>query len=209
VAVLLTSAIVAISTLPWIWMSITEFNAFAWGLFGFEFVVLLGCLATILVCLGKIRVELNLPLAIACLIGTILVGAVFGIHVDARAIVGDNPSIAPWINRTLYFRIMIIALLSLMAVLDVYRRDARSWGLILRAALFLAPVFVLIGWIKLKGMPGVASPSGDLSPTRMVILLLSGLLVGILLSIGGHFLIRSFEISLPESEPDQPGKKPV
>lgn len=194
--------ICAISTLPWLWMATGRFGGFAWGLFGFELVVLLGCVMTLAVCMGKVRVGGGFPMAILCLIGTLLVGAVFGIHVDARAVVGDDPQIQPWISKTLMFRLGLMAALSLLATLDIYRRDARSWGLVIRSALFLAPVLAVLGWIQRSGMPAMADSSGELSPSRMIGLLLGGLIFGILLSIGGHFLIRSYEIAIPETDPE-------
>jgi F0F1-type ATP synthase assembly protein I len=208
-SIIAISAITALSALPWILIAATEFKSFAWGLFGFEFILLLGCLMTIWVALNKKTVGSTMPMAIVCLIGTILVGAVFGIHVDARAIVGEDPTIGPWINRTRDFRLLVIIAFSMLAVLDVYRRDARSWGLVLRAVIFLLPIVAILGWIKLKGMPSVNDSSGELSPMRMVVFLLSGLGIGILFSIGGHFLIRSFEIALPEPQPaPSPENKP-
>jgi len=202
-------AIVGLSTLAWIWMAIGHFGGFAWGLFGFEGVVLLGSVMSVLVCLSKVRVGMNFPLAIACFVGTILVAMVFGLYVDARALVGDNPTIGPWINRTMMLRLGAIVLLSTIASLDVYRRDARSWGLVLRAGIFLSPIVVLGVWIKLKGIPSALDPAGELSPLRMIVTLVAGLVILILFSIGGHFLIRSFEIALPEPDPDHSARKAV
>lgn len=204
---LVVCAISALTTLPWIWMSKGHFGGFAWGVFGFEFIVLVGCLMMVFVSLGKIRVEGAFPMAITCLVGTLLVGAVFGIHVDARNVVGPNPDIAPWVNRTLMFRLTVIMILSLLATLDVYRRDSRSWGLVLRAVIFLIPVLISLGWIKSRGMPSISDSSGELSPVRMIAMLLGGLIFGCLFSIGGHFLIRSFEIAIPEAEPDKKSNK--
>ncbi len=206
-ATLVVCVLVAVSTLPWIWMAFGKFGGFAWGMFGFELILLFGCLMTIWVSLGKIQVGKAFPMAVACLIGTILVGVVFGIHVDARAVVGDNPQVGPWINRTLLFRFGAIGVLSLLATLDVYRRDTRSWSLVLRSILFLAPVMAVLGWMKLKGMPAVADASGEPSPIRMILILLGGLILGVLFSIGGHLLIRSYEIAIPEEEPEKTGKK--
>lgn len=204
--ILIVCAITALSALPWMWMSLSKFGGFAWGVFGFELMVLLGCVMTMLVCLGKVKVGSAFPLAITCLSGTILVGAVFGLYVDARAVVGDNPDIQPWINRTILLRLSAIALFTLVATLDVYRRDVRSWGLVVRAAVFLLPVVAALGWIKVKGFPEVASQSGELSPVKMIVVLVLSLVVGILMSVGGHFLIRSFEIALPEHG-SEPGTK--
>ncbi len=207
-ATLIVCAIVALTTLPWIWMSMGRFGGFAWGMFGFELILLIGCLMTILAALGKVRVGDAFPMAITCLLGTILVGAVFGIHVDARAVVGDNPQIGPWINRTLLFRFGAIGMLGLLATLDVYRRDPRSWSLVLRSILFLIPVIAALGWARFKGMPTVADATGEPSPVRMILFLIGGLALGILFSVGGHLLIRSYEIALPEAEPEKNTNNP-
>jgi hypothetical protein len=204
---LVVSILTAASTLPWIWMSVGEFGGFAWGLFGFELIVLLGSLMTALVCLGKVQVEKAFPLALLCLAGTLLVTAVFGLYVDARALVGDDPTLAPWVMRTLSFRLLVIAILSLIATLDVFRRDTRSWGLLLRAILFLIPVGGAMMWIKAKGLPGAGNGQ---SPVSMILILLGGLVLGILFTISGHFFIRSYEIAFPEPKADDgPEKTPV
>ncbi|MEX0876817.1 MAG: hypothetical protein WD114_05095 [Phycisphaerales bacterium] len=205
-SVVVLCALVAVSTLPWLWMALGRFGGFAWGLFGFELIVLIGCVMTALVCLGSVRVGGALPLAIACLAGTLLVDAVFALHVDARNLIGSNhPDVQPWVNRMLLFRLGVIGLLTLIATLDVYRRDARSWGLMLRAAAFLIPVIACIAWIRLRGVPTVTTPDGELSPLKMVLVMVGGLLLGILFSAGGHFLIRSYEIAVPEKT----GKTPA
>lgn len=196
--VLALCALVAVSTLPWLWMALGEFGGFAWGLFGFELIALMGCLLTALVCLGRVKINGAMPLAIACLAGTLLVGVVFGLYVDGRAVIGDNPTLRPWITNTVLLRVGVIGLLALLATLDVYRRDARTWGLVLRAAVFLVPVLAILAWFRLKGLPAVANEAGEMSPVRMVLVIVGGLVFGILLSIGGHFLIRSFEVALPE-----------
>jgi len=202
---LVLSVLTGASALPWVWMAIGEFGGFAWGLFGFELIVLLGCIMTALVALGKVQVGKAFPLALACLAGTLLVTAVFGLYVDARAVVGDNPGLAPWVMRTLKFRLLMILVLCLLGTLDVYRRDARSWGLVFKSILFLIPVVGAMGWIKLKGIPGTGA--SEPSPASMIIVLLGGLVLGIFVTISGHLLIRSYEIALPEPSPKKSPKK--
>ncbi len=196
----ITSAVVLLSALPWLWLSIGHFGGFAWGLFGFELVLILGCCMTILVGLGRVQVDKAFPMAVTCLIGTILVGVVFGLYVDAKAKAGDDPSILPWINRTILLRLGAIVILSLIATLDVFRRDARSWGVVFRSMIFLVPVFAAIAWLKLKGLPAATDAAGEPSPMKIIVILLAGLFIGILFSIGGHLFIRAYEVALPDSE---------
>ena len=188
-----------LSALPWMYLAIGQFGGFAWGLFGFELIVLLGALMTLSVCMGRVRVGGAFPLALLCLIGTLLVASVFGIHVDARSIIGGNhPTFAPWVNRTLLFYLALISGLSLIAMLDVYRRSASSWGLVLRAMIFLIPVIGLGIYFQRSGLPSMQDSAGELSVVRMLSMILGGIVLGILLSVGGHLLIRSFEVALPE-----------
>lgn len=195
----LICVVAAGSTLPWIFMSFGKFGGFAWGLFGFELLVLLGALMTLLVAIGKVRVEGAFPLALLCFIGTILVASVFGIHVDARNVVGSNhPSIQPWVNRTLMLHLAMIGALSVIAALDVYRRDARSWGMLMRSLPFVIPVLAAGVYFQRSGFPTITDASGEMSIVRMLAFIVGGLVFGILLSVGGHFLIRSFEVALPE-----------
>lgn len=196
---LLLSVVAGLSTLPWMYLAIGRFGGFAWGLFGFEVIVLLGSLMTVLVATGRVRVGSAFPMAMACMAGTLLVASVFGIHVDARNVVGSNhPGIAPWVNRTLMLYLALISGYSLIAMLDVYRRTARSWGLVLRATIFLIPVIAVVVYVRSRGMPEITDGAGDLSVVSMIAVILGGLFFGILLSVGGHFLIRSFEVALPE-----------
>lgn len=187
------------SSLPWIFMSFGKFGGFAWGLFGFELMVLLGAVMTLLVALGKVKVDGAFPLALLCFIGTLLVASVFGIHVDARNVVGSNhPGIQPWVNRTLMLHLAMIGSLSIIATLDVYRRDARSWGMLVRSLPFVIPVLAAGVYFQRSGFPTITDTNGEMSIVRMLAFIVGGLFLGILLSVGGHFVIRSFEIALPE-----------
>lgn len=201
---MLVCAIAAISALPWMYLSLGRFGGFAWGLFGFELMVLLGAIMTVMVSLGRVQVGRAFPMAIACFAGTLLVVSVFGIHVDARNVVGENnPGIQPWVNRTLMLYLAIIAALSSIAMIDVFRRSSRSLGIALRSAVFLVPLIALGVYFKARGVPSMTDSAGELSIVRMLAMIVGGLFVGILLSVGGHLLIRSFEVALPEkNEPD-------
>jgi hypothetical protein len=201
--------LIAVSTLPWIWLAIGHFGGFAWGLFGFELITFMGALMTLLVTMGKVKVGNALPMAIACLIGTLMVGAVFGLFVDARAVVADDPIFMPWVYRTIYARFGAIAMLSLIAAFDVYRRDAKTWGLAVRGIVFMMPVLAALGWIKFKGIPATTDASGEPSLAGLMIILIAGLGLGILFSIAGHFLIRSFEVGFAEPEPTPKPEKSV
>lgn len=199
VATALICLIAAISTLPWIFMSFGKFGGFAWGLFGFELMVLIGSVVTMLVCFGRIRVDGAFPLAVLCFIGTLLVASVFGIYVDARNVVGSNhPTIQPWVMRTLLLYLALVAGLAVIAALDVYRRDPRSWGMLLRSLPFLIPVLAAGVYFQRTGFPTITDSAGEMSIVRMLAFIVGGLVLGILVSVGGHFLIRSFEIALPE-----------
>lgn len=199
IATTLICVIAAVSTLPWIFMSFGKFGGFAWGLFGFELMVLIGSIMTMLVCFGKVKVEGAFPLAVLCFVGTLLVASVFGIYVDARNVVGSNhPTIQPWVMRTLMLYLALVGGLSVIAALDVYRRDTRSWGMLLRSLPFLVPVLAAGVYFQRSGIPTITDSAGEMSIFRMLAFIVGGLVLGILFSVGGHFLIRSFEVALPE-----------
>ncbi|MEZ6164385.1 MAG: hypothetical protein R3B67_08130 [Phycisphaerales bacterium] len=188
-----------VTAVPWIYLSLGTFGGFVWGLFGFELLVVLSALMTILVCLGRIKVGGAFPLALVCFVGVLMVTSVFGIYVGARNVVGDNhPDVQPWVMRTLLVQVATMGGLCLIAMLDVYRRDARSWALAIRSLPFLVPVLAIAVYFQRSGIPTVTNAAGELSQVRMVAFILGGLLLGILLSVGGHLLIRSFEVALPE-----------
>lgn len=201
----LLSVLGALIALPWLYLAMGRFGGFAWGLFGFELLVLTGAVLTLLVSIQRIKVGGAYPLALLCFAGTLVVASVFAIHVDARSLIGDNhPSIAPWVNRTLLLHLLLIAGLATVAMLDVYRRDRRSWGLALRSAVLLIPVIALVLYARRAGWLTLEDSSGELSSVRMVVLILGGIVLGILASVGGHLFIRSFEIALPEkNDPDR------
>ena len=193
------SLLAMLTAIPWIYLSLNSFGGFVWGLFGFEFIVVLGAIMTILVSLGKVRVGGAFPLAILCFVGVLMVTGVFGIYVGAKNVVGDNhPSIQPWVMRTLLVQIAVIGGLSLIAMLDVYRRSPKSWPLAIKSLPFLIPVLAAGAYFQRSGFPTVTNSAGELSQVRMVAVIVGGLVLGILLSVGGHLLIRSFEVALPE-----------
>ena len=200
-ATMLLCVVAAVSALPWMYLSIGTFGGFAWGLFGFEFLVLLGAITTMLVCMGKINVGGAFPLAVLCFIGTLLVASVFGLYVDARSVVGDNPTYQPWVMRTLMLYLLLIAGLSVVATLDVYRRNAKSWSMVMLAAPFMVPVVAAGVYFQRAGFPEVTNADGEMRIVRMLLVIVGGLILGILMSVGGNFLIRSFEVALPEKNP--------
>lgn len=189
----------ALVALPWMYLAMGRFGGFAWGLFGFELLVFAGGVMTLLVSTRRVRVAGAYPLALLCFAGTLVVASVFAIHVDARSLIGDNhPGIIPWVDRTLLVHLLLIAGLVLVATLDVYRREPRSWGLALRSAILLIPVLVLVLYAQRAGWLTLEDSSGELSPVRMIAMILGGIVVGGMLSAGVHLLIRSFEVALPE-----------
>ncbi|MHA7812267.1 MAG: hypothetical protein ACX94C_02580 [Phycisphaerales bacterium] len=195
----LICVVAVLSALPWMFMSFGKFGGFAWGLFGFELMVVLGAVMTLLVCFGRIRVDNAFPLAVLCFVGVLVVASVFGIYVDARNVVGSNhPDVQPWVMRTLMLYIALIAGLSVIATLDVYRRSSRSWGMLLRSIPFVIPFVAAAVYFQRTGFPAVTDASGEMSIVRMLLFIVGGLVLGILISVGGHFLIRSFEVALPE-----------
>ncbi len=199
-AVLVLSLITAMSAIPGIYLGIGSFGGFAWGMFGFEALVLCSSILGILLGLGKITD--GFALAVLCIVGTMVVGAVFGIHFDARTKIADNATFVPWVNRMLLIRLVLIAGFASCASVAVFSRDARCWKSAFMGVAFLAPVLVSVVLLRRFGFPFSGGQDAEPGALSVISFLLIALVLGIMISAGGHFLIRAFEIG-------QPGKSPA
>lgn len=200
--VIVTSVVLGLSALPGLYLSIGEFSGFAWALFGFELVTLLAAVFGILTGLGKFRDGFGL--ALACLAGAVLLALVFGIHVDARTKIADDPTFRPWVNRMLLLRVLIVFGYSFCASAGVFARNPKCWGAAVKGLLCLLPVAALGGAYMKFGLPFAGDGSGQPNALRVIFVLAIGLLMIILISAGGHLLIRAYEFGRPENDAPAP-----
>ncbi len=129
-------------------------------------------------------------LGLACIAGTILIASALGWQGASRNLAGHS------LTPLLAFRALAsLSMLALAAGL-VLVRERRAWLLAIRGVLLLLPVVVLAGSV-------LYAPARDLL-TRLAsgtvgfaLALLAFLLAAVLLAIGGHCIIRAFELGRP------------
>jgi len=196
------SVVLGLSVLPGLYLSISEFGGFAWGLFGFEVVTLLAAIFGVLIGIGKFRDGFGL--ALAGLAGAVLLALVFGIYVDARTKIADDPTFRPWVNRMLMLRVLIVFGYSFCASVAVFARNPKSWGAAMKGLACLLPVAALAGAYIKFGLPFAGDGSGQPNALRVIFVLATGLLMIVLISAGGHLLIRAYEFGRPENDAPAP-----
>lgn len=202
--VILISVLLGLSALPGLFLSLNTFGGFAWGWFGFEFVTLLAAIFGVLIGLGKFRNGFGL--ALACIAGAVLVALVFGIHVDARTKIGDNFTYNPWVDRMIVLRAFVVLSYVFCAAIAVFNRNSKSWGAAIKGIACLLPV-AAIGAAYMKfGLPFADDGSDQPNALRVIFVLAVGLLMIILISAGGHLLIRAFEIGRPATDAEDPSQ---
>ncbi len=203
--VILVSVVVGLSALPGMYLATGHLGGFAWGIFGFEALTILAAVFGVLVGLGKFRD--GFALALACLAGTILVAAVFGIRVDARPKIGDDPTLQPWINRMLALRMAVVFGYAALASLAVFARDRRCWVSAMRSMACLIPAALIAGGVFRFGLPfGGEAGSSEPNAARVISFLVIAMAVGGLVSVGGHLMIRAFEFGRLENETENAPK---
>ncbi|MBZ0173584.1 MAG: hypothetical protein K8E66_14475, partial [Phycisphaerales bacterium] len=131
-------------------------------------------------------------MAALCVGGTVAVSAGFAM-LDFRSNLGANAGLAglvmPWVGvQTLSATAIIFA-----GGLAVLARRPASWGLVFKGLMILVPAGVILAgaWLG-RGL----IPEGENGRViSLGALLFGGVVVGLLVSIGGHVLIRAFEIT--------------
>lgn len=196
---LLCSAAIGLSVLPVLYVTLFAGPAKLWFSTLFELTVLGAAVVGVLAGLNRFRD--GWALGLACVAGTLVVTTVFA-TVEVRANFRDDPSIGRLIMPYAGLRLAFAGIIAGLASFAVWRRNPRSWGLVLRAVLVLLPVGAVGAWLVL-GNAGilttpVASPGGE--AVRIVGMLLGGLIAIGLVSVGGHLLIRSYEVGRPDAQ---------
>lgn len=176
----------------------------AWFVFAFSLVTLLASLFGVAVGLGR---SAEAPaLATLCVGGCVFVGAVLaeptfvarvleGSSVQSRIIAGVN--LRFWALSHVGVGAALIALSGLIVLA---RRPSESLRMLLRGALFAAPVVVCLG---LLAAPSIRARVATLPQAVIVSLVIVAFFVlGVLLSIAVQNVIRAFEIAIPDAAGD-------
>jgi hypothetical protein len=195
---LLSGCVLAASALPVLYVTVFAGARMLWFSTLFELMVIAAAAIAILAARGRFRD--GWALSLACVAGTVLVSAVFA-AVEIRANFRDHPTIGRWIMPAAGFRVGMSAVFALIASLVVWNRNGKCWGLVIRAALALAPVAAALAWLAMGNvaMLNTPMPNPGAETLRIAALIIGGLLGVILVSAGGHLLIRSYEMGRPEA----------
>ncbi|MEM9372026.1 MAG: hypothetical protein AAGA55_00140 [Planctomycetota bacterium] len=196
---ILCSIAVLVSVLPVLYVTQLAGSARLWFSTLFELCVVGAGVIGLLAGIGRFRS--GWALALACAAGTLVVTTVFS-AVEIRANFRDHASIGPLILPGAGLRLALAALMGGLASVAVWGRDRRSIGLIVRAGCMLAPVAGLAAWIGFGNASVLNTPlaSPVAEAIRITAILVGGLICVGLVSVGGHLVIRSYELGRPREE---------
>jgi len=196
---LLCSLVLGASVLPVLYVTLFAGAHTLWFSTLFELTVLAASGVGLLTGLGRFRE--GWALALTCVAGTVLVTAVFA-RVEIRANFGDDPAVGRLINPIAGFRLALAVAIGLIASAAVWNRDRRSWAMVIKAAVVLLPVAVALAWLAMgnAGFLNTPKASPGAEAGRIAALILGGLFGVILVSGGGHLLIRAYELGRLEPE---------
>lgn len=210
VIVAIVAAAVALSTLPWIYLSATgHFGAFEWGMLGYELVTLTGAVYALLLAKGRYRA--GWALGVVIIAGSWLVALLFGFFIAfVKAKRVDFPELLTLSDVTLYGRAAAIAVMTLTAALAVFSRRAACFKYAAGAALWASPLIAAAALISLDTTPGrwiqnlfVHDPNAS-GGSSAVALIFVGILSIVLISASGHLLIRAFELGAVDRDDTPP-----
>ncbi len=164
-----------------------------WSTLGFSIIAAIAAAMGVLAGLG--RFAAGYGMAALCIGGTIAVAAGFSM-LDLKPNLHANPTLARLLMPWVAVQTIASAAIVLGGAVAVLSRKKECRRLLLRGFMLLVPAGVLLAamWAALNAVPDDKNGS----VISLGILLVGGLIVGTLLSIGGHFLIRAFEITAEE-----------
>lgn len=188
IPVLLAGTLAAIASAAGLWIATLGTGQILWISAGFTILALLASGFAIAAGLGKFAPGFGM--ATLCIGGTILVASGFAM-IDLRPNLGGTPALArfilPWTGVQSAAAMIIIA----AGGAAVLMRRPRTWRTLILGILFLAAAAgTLIGGV----LAWKLIPEGEAGRViGLAVLLVGGLVIGILLSVGGHLVIRAFE----------------
>lgn len=193
IMVLLASCAAGLGGAAGLYVAIAEASAVLWASVGFLVVLLISAVLGVVAGLG--RFASGYGMATLSIAGGIAGSALFAWR-DLASNVGRDPQIGPVLLPWLGFEALCgVAIVGAGAVAVLMRRP-RSWGSIWRGMAFLVPAGLILG----AGYVGWGRiPTEDSGRViALSLLLVGGIVLGTLFSIGGHFLIRAFESTADE-----------
>lgn len=197
------------SVLAGLWVALIappEFQLWIGITLGFEALALAGAGVALAIGLGRFRSGFGL--AALCVAGTAAVTGVFGLELAASpnlrpaVLAGDTPEIALRVIRLTVLARLGLAMLGVaLAGAGVLARNPASLRPLRTGLLLLVPVLGLSVWLfGYGGASAVVGPvDTGLGVARLIASLFGGLVLLVIASVGGHFVIRAFEKTTPEA----------
>lgn len=202
-AAMITSLILGVSVLPGLWLTLVRADSTLWFSTLFELLVLAGAAFGVFSGLGRFRS--GWALSLACVAGTVLVCGVFA-FVEIRANFGSDATIGRLLQPYLAFRLGLAALLALIASFAVFSRNPACWKALAIGAALLIPAVGVLAWLALTGGGplGATRATPGAEAARLLMLCFGGLVLIGLVSVGGHMVIRAYELGRPAPQPSKP-----
>ncbi len=207
------SAVLGVSALAGLWLTLFAGESTLWFSTIFELLTLAAAAIGVLAATGRFRD--GWALSLACVAGTTLVCAVFA-FVELRANFNSHPSYAGLMKPYLGFRLALAAGFAGLASLAVFSRNPACWRALVKAMIVLAPAAAVLAWLGVSGgsggggFLGAARATPGAEAARILMLCLGGLVLIGLISVGGHLLIRAYELGrAPADRPDAPPPSPA
>lgn len=177
-----------------------------WYMLAFEVCVLVTSVCGVLLGLGKLRA--GPAMSIVCVGGVTLVGSILAEPaIVARVVQGSTSvippiagvNIVPWV----YARVLIgLGLVALAGLTVLLRKPRVSLPLLVKGVLLGLPVAASGAFVV---VPGLRSMVLSLPTLGQIILAIVGFFViGALVSLSGHCLIRAFEVGAMMDESEEP-----
>lgn len=204
-ATLALSVILGVSALPVLWLTVIGGDAVLWFSSAFELLILAAAAVGVLAGLGRFRD--GWALALACAAGTCLVVGVFA-FIELRANFNSNPSYAGLLKPYLAARLGMAAGFGLLASLAVFSRNKACWHALIKGLVILTPALGVIAWLATRGgaFLGATRATPGAEAARILMLCLGGLVLIGLISVGGHMIIRAFELGRAPGDRAAPAK---
>ena len=198
VLVLLLSVAAAVGGGAGLFVALFKASAVLWASAGFLVVLLIAAGIGLLAGFGRFASGYGMA---ALSVGGSIAGASLFAWRDLASNIGRDPQIGSVLLPWLGFEALCGVGILLAGASAVLTRRPRSWGGVGKGLAFLVPagILVLAGSVGLDRIP--SEDSGRV--IALSVLLFGGIVVGTLVSIGGHHLIRAFELAADDPAKDR------
>ncbi|MFT5422656.1 MAG: hypothetical protein ACI89L_000421 [Phycisphaerales bacterium] len=209
VCVLLVSAAHVVTVLAGLWLAVLASGQVLWTSVGFELVALGAGIVGVLAGLGRLRQGVGL--ALLCVAGAVIVSGVFGLRyaagptLNSATLTGEaSASAASVLQAVVRARVLLAAALAGLAALAVLTRSRAVWRPLGLGLALLVPMLGIGAWlIRFNGAARlVGEIETGLGVARLIAVLFGGLVLFVIASIGGHYVIKAFELTSAEPNSD-------